>query len=422
MHKVNKIIDKIKSALINNKIILSNFTYLGILQFVRVIIPLLVLPYLIRVLGLELYGMVIFAQTIVFFFLMVINFGFELSATKQISINRSNLEKVSEIVSSVITIKIILLIIISIIYCLLIIFIPKLNNYFLLFVFSFLFCFQEIFIPIWFFQGIEKMKYITIIDVISRIIYLSLTFIFINNSNDYLLVPIFRFIGIAFAGIISSYIIFVKGKIRFIFVTKNKLYYYFRDSLPFFYSKFSSVINDRTNILLLGFTISMTSVAYYDFVYKIVGAINSLFGLLVRAFYPHIARTKNLLKIKKIFYFNVTLSTLSYLILCLFSKKIILIIVGNDMLPAQPLFYSLGLVIPLVAIGWSLGDLNLATFGFNKIYSLSSIYSTALYLTILGGLYLLNVINLYSLVFALLFRLVFLDIYRYYYCKKLNLL
>lgn len=419
---MDKLVNKIKSVLINNKLILSNFTYLGILQFIRIIIPLIALPYLIKVLGLELYGLVIFAQTIVFFFLIVIKFGFELSATKQISKKRSNSKKLSEIFSSVITIKFVLLLIIALIFALLILFIPKFNNHFLLFVFSFLFCFQEIFIPIWFFQGIEKMKYITLIELISRIIFLILIFAFIHNSNDYILVPAFRFLGIVVAGIISGYIIFVKRKIRFLLVSKKKLYYYFKDSLPFFFSKFSAVINDRTNTLLLGIAVGMDSVAYYDFVYKIIGAINSLFGLLVRAIYPHISKTKNLLKIKKVFYLNVILSILFYFILCLFSKKIILIIVGNDMLPAQPLFYTLGLVIPLVAVGWSLGDLNLAAFGFNKIYSLSSIYSSTFYLITLGVLYLSNLMNLSFLVFALLFRLVFLDIYRFYYCKKYGLI
>lgn len=419
---MNKIFTRIYNIFKKNITIFSNFTYLSTLQFFRIIIPVLILPYLIKVLGLEMYGVVIFAQTVVFYFMVVINFGFEMSATKQISINRNDKNKLSEIVSSVFTIKAILFILCGLVFVLIISFIPQMNNYFLLFVLSFFSCLQEIFIPVWFFQGIEKMKYITIIDVISRITFLVLIFIFIHNSNDYLLIPILRFLGIVIAGVVSIYLVFIKEKIKFMIVSKKKLRYYFVDSLPFFYSKYSTVINDRTNTLLLGFFVGMTSVAYYDFVYKIVGAINSFFGLLIRAIYPHISRTRNLLKIKKIFYFNLILSSLSYLLLCLFSKQIILLLVGENMLSAQPLFYILGLSLPLVAIGWSLGDLNLAALGFNKIYSLSSIYSTVLYLIVVGVLYILNAINLHTLIFALLVRLVFIDIFRYFYCRKYELI
>ena len=414
--------NRIKNILKTNNTIFANFTYLGILQFVRIIIPLIILPYLIRILGIEKYGIVIFAQTVVFYFMVVVNFGFEMSATKQVSINRNDKLKLSELVSAVVYIKTILLILSGLVFISITYFIPGAKNYFVLFLLSFLFSLQEIFIPIWFFQGIEKMKFITIIDVISRTIFLILIFLFIHKTEDYLLVPIFRFIGIIVAGAISVYLIFIKEKIKFIFISKRKLHYYFMDSLPFFYSKLSTVINDRTNTLLLGLSLGMTSVAYYDFVNKVIGAVNSIFGTFVRVLYPHISITKNLRKVKKILYFNVIMSSISYLLLSIFAKNIILLVVGEILLPAHTLFYILGLMLPLVAIGWSLGDLYLAAFGYSKVYSSSSIYSTILYLVIVGVLYIFSAINIYSLIFSLLIRLVFLDLYRYFYCKKYQLI
>ena len=265
---MNKRYNIIKNIIKDNNTILANFTYLSILQFVRIIIPLIILPILIRTLGVEKYGIVIFAQTIVFYFMIITTFGFEMSATKQISINRNDKNKVSEIVSAVLIIKIILFISSGLIFASIMFLIPKMNNYFLLFVFSFLFCLQEILVPVWFFQGLEKMRFITIIDVVSRVIFLLLIVLFISTKEDYLLVPIFRFIGVIVAGAISIYLIFFKEKIKFKLIAKDKLYYYFKDSLPFFYSKFSAVINDRTNTLLLGAFLGMSTVRYYDFVYK----------------------------------------------------------------------------------------------------------------------------------------------------------
>ena len=108
--------NRIKNILKTNNTIFANFTYLGILQFVRIIIPLIILPYLIRILGIEKYGIVIFAQTVVFYFMVVVNFGFEMSATKQVSINRNDKLKLSELVSAVVYIKTILLILSGLVF------------------------------------------------------------------------------------------------------------------------------------------------------------------------------------------------------------------------------------------------------------------------------------------------------------------
>ena len=103
-----------------NRVIFKNFTYLSILQIARIVIPILIIPILIQKLGIDKYGIIIFAQALVFHFMMVINFGFELSATRKISISRNSYDNLSEIVSSVFIIKIALFLILTVIYSLMI--------------------------------------------------------------------------------------------------------------------------------------------------------------------------------------------------------------------------------------------------------------------------------------------------------------
>jgi len=412
----------IKKIYTNNKLLFSNFTYLWILQFVRIIIPIILIPILINNLGLNKYGMIIFSQTVISYLMMIINFGFEMSATKQISIHRNNIDKISEIVSAVLIIQILFFLIIGIIYFFILNFIFFNNPYFLLFSFSFLFILQELFLPIWYFQGLEKMKFITIIDVISRLVSFVFIILFINNPEDYLLVPIFRFFGIIIAGSISIYIIYFKDKIKLKFIRLEKIYFYLKESSLFFVSKISNIINERTNLLLLGLFVSMNSVVFYDFMNKIISAINLIFGTLVKVLYPHIAVSKDAIKVKKILYFSIVISLLAYLIVCIFSKSIILIILGEEFVSIHYLFYYFAASIPLVSIGWIIGDLLLAAFGYSKDYSLSSIIGTAFYLFIISNLFIFNLITLNSLVMALIARLILLDVYRFYCCKKYNLI
>ena len=201
----------------------------------------------------------------------------------------------------------------------------------------------------------------------------------------------------------------------------DRLFFYFKESLPFFYSRFFTALNDRINILLLGSFVSVVYVAYYDFVYKVISGINIIFGTLIKVLYPHISITKNLTKAKKILYFNIFSSIIFFLILCLFSKQIIMFVFGKDPSNMYRLFYSLGLMLPLVSIGWSLGDLFLATFNHSKEYSSSTIFSTIFYLFIISILIIFNSVQLDFLVAAVILRCIFIDVYRFYYCKKFKL-
>ena len=110
---MNNSILRLKNILKNHSTILQNLSYISVLHLFNMLIPLLSYPYLIRVLGKETYGIIIFAQAIVGYFVILIGFGFNISATKEISINRDDKKKVSEIVSSVLIIKGILLVFFS---------------------------------------------------------------------------------------------------------------------------------------------------------------------------------------------------------------------------------------------------------------------------------------------------------------------
>ena len=105
----------------DKKNLATNFFSLSALQAVNMILPLITLPYLVRVLGVENFGLVNFALSIIMYFNILVSFGFSLSATREISIHRDNPQKISEIFSAVMLIKITLLLIslitISILTC-----------------------------------------------------------------------------------------------------------------------------------------------------------------------------------------------------------------------------------------------------------------------------------------------------------------
>ena len=113
MNYLTKKINKLKevSHQEENKQLLSNFLSLTTLQAFTYILPLITLPYLVRVLGTEKFGLVMFAQAFIIFFNIFVDYGFNLSATREVSVNRDNKNKLTEIYSSVISIKLLLLVV-----------------------------------------------------------------------------------------------------------------------------------------------------------------------------------------------------------------------------------------------------------------------------------------------------------------------
>ena len=137
----------------DKKRLLSNFFSLSVLQAFTYILPLLTLPYLVRNLGIDKFGLVMFSQAFIMFFSILVDYGFNLSATREISIHRDNKEKITEIFSTVIMIKVILIIVSFLILSILVFsFEIFLNNYKLYF-FTFLMVIGQALFPVWYFQG-----------------------------------------------------------------------------------------------------------------------------------------------------------------------------------------------------------------------------------------------------------------------------
>ena len=185
------------------KVIAHNTTYLSVLEIIKMVMPFVALPYLISTVGPDKYGLVVFAQAVISYFIIIVNFGLDVSAVKNISINRNDKNKLSEVVSSVLVIKSCLFLISFFILLILILCVQQFRSNSLLFLLSFLSCLSEILFPVWFYQGVEKMKYITLIRFSSIFFYTVTVFIFIKGQNDYLLIPLLQSLGWILSGTIS---------------------------------------------------------------------------------------------------------------------------------------------------------------------------------------------------------------------------
>ena len=274
----------------DNKKLLSNFLSLSILQVGSFILPLLVIPYLIIVLGIEKFGLVSLAQAVITYFIVFTDYGFNLTATREISINRGNKKKISSIYNSVYTTKILLGVLSAIILGLILFSVPKLKNEWLLFYYSFTMVIGQLLFPIWFFQGIEQMKYITYLSISAKLIFTGLVFILIKSPSDYIYVNILNGVGNIVASILSIWLIRYKFNIRFAFSSIARIKYQLKEGWHVLLSSLAINAYINSNIIVLGFFANPFIVGYYSVAEKIMFAVRQILVVFSQVIYPHICK------------------------------------------------------------------------------------------------------------------------------------
>lgn len=419
---MKKISNKAVKLLKTNKLLVQNFSYLSLIHVFNMIVPLLAYPYLIRVLGKETYGLIIFAQAIVGYFVVIIGFGFNISATKEISVNRNDNSKLSEIVSSIIILKGVLLFISFIIFAVIIQFVDQAAPFRSLFLLTFVLCFSEWLMPLWFFMGIEKMKYITLLNVISQSIFLTLIFVIIKSEADFLYHPMIIGIGGITSGLIGLYIVFKKHNIHFVLPKLSALKIRLVDSLPIFSSNLSLKMYLGSNKVIIGSFLSMQDVAFYDLGEKFLNLLKIPITIVSQVLFPKMAHNFNkklVLKLIKIIAIGTIIITL---ILEYFSFNIIKLFAGTDMIGAVSAVNILLLSVTPLVISNLLGVQTLLAKGYNKEFFKVVFSSLIVYLTYIVFCYFTGLLNLYSICISYVIVELYMLIHFYAIVKKLKLL
>lgn len=386
------------------KTLLSNFFALLSLRASNFIFPMIYISYLVKVLGVELYGLVVFAEALLSYFGLLIDYGFGLSATRLIALNRDNREKITEIFSSVLTIKSIILTISVIVLYLIINSFEKLSDNEMLFYYSLLAVIGSNMFPIWYFHGLEKMKFASIVNFVAKGVFTLLMFFVIKAPSDFIFVPIISGVGFIIAGILSLIIIRVHFNQKFKLYSLSVLKKYFYDSTQYFISRISVSLYSTINVLLLGATSSLLSVGYYSIAEKIFNALQSIYQPIVQALYPYITKNKDVVFLKKsllyAFVFNLILITIIY-----FTGDIIVDLLFSDKASRQTIEVLNILILSLIAIVPSmfLGYPFLGALGYAKYVNYASLFSAVAHLLGILFLWSNDYINIYTVSLLVVF-------------------
>ncbi|MDB4417787.1 oligosaccharide flippase family protein [Akkermansiaceae bacterium] len=306
--------------------LVSNIFYLSILQGINYLLPFLALPFLFINLGPEHYGLVAFAYSVSLFLTILVDFGYDLYSTREISINRDNKIKREKIFSVTMIAKLFLLFLAFLLLVGLTLTVEKFKINSHIHYMMFLIVVGNYLSPTWYFQGIEKMKYVTVIHSLSKLLSFLPMFIFIRSSEDIIYAPLFYGIGYLSSGILSLWIAVHKFKVKFTLPSRYEIKDSLLNSSNFFLSRATVSFYTTCNIIVIGLTYGDVLTGFYSIAEKIYQAFASLMNPLTLALYPYMAKTRNVILFKKILGGSVAISFVLVGFIYTYSEEIIDII------------------------------------------------------------------------------------------------
>lgn len=122
------------------------------------------------------------------------------------------------------------------------------------------------------------MKYITIINILSRIVFAIAIFVFIRTEANYLFVPVLNGLGSCIGSAYAFYIIHKKMNQEFRFQKISILIKHFKDSTQFFLSRVAVSLYSSANTFVLGLFTNNTLVGYYSIAEKLYKAITGIWS------------------------------------------------------------------------------------------------------------------------------------------------
>ena len=372
----------------SNKVLFKNFTSLSILQISNYLFPLITLPYLVRVLGPGKYGLVNFAAAFAAYFTIITDYGFNLSATQEISVNRDDPKRVSEIFSSVFTLKMLLFVLSTLIFLPIVYVVPLFKEHLILFVVTFFSVFGTALFPLWFYQGIERMKYILIISVSVRVITTIFIFIIVKSENDFVKLARLNTLTQFAVGIIGLLFVVSKFGIKYTFPDISLLRQQLKNGWNLFLSTVSINLYTTSNVFILGLFAPANIVGYYAAADKVRMAFQGIISPMSQSVFPFVNKllsesydrfisfNRKLIKIALI------VGAIISITLFLFAEPIVYIVLGKEYQSSIPVLKIIAWLPLVIFVSNVIGIQTMLPLNKQKSFALTLFSAAMINLTL----------------------------------------
>ena len=271
---------------------LADTGYLSLLQGANYIIPLIIVPYLLVKLGPEKYGYIGFATGLSYYFSSIVDFGFNLSATKQVAIcyEKCDNNGLNKVFFSTLYCKLILLFVSSALYFSISYIVPQFRIYFVTILCMYPLILGQAFTFSWLFQGLGKIRVISFISLSIKTLTLPLTVLLVKSEDDYNIAALIQSCVFLTTAIVSFVFVLHYKILHFVQVRISHIHNTFKDSFPLFLSSAASTLYSSLFPVILALFATPSMVGRYAASEKIIRAFSSfVYKPVSQAFYPKVA-------------------------------------------------------------------------------------------------------------------------------------
>ena len=363
----------------NNKSISKNYFYNTLLKVLNIIFPMITFPYIARVLSASGVGKVHFSLSVIAYFILISRVGIPMYGIRECAKYKDNKNKLSKAVQEILLINLISLILSMFVFYLLVFYSGRLSSYKnILLILSINVISTSLGIE-WFYQAIEEYKYITIRNIIVKLLSLILIFLFINDKSDVNIYAIILVISLT-GGYLYN---FFHAQVYVNLFKKYSSYNIKRHLKPIlmlFAMSISISIYVNLDKVMLGLLTNDTAVGYYTAANKMIKVIVALITSLSTVLLPRMSYyiENNLTKkidnlINKSLNFILIIALPAVVGVFMLAKQIILIFTGTGYTEAILTIKLLAPLILVIGLSNLLGVQILISHGKERLTLISTV-------------------------------------------------
>lgn len=358
-----------------NKKLVENIISLATIKGLQYLLAFITFPYLVRVLQVEQYGLIIFAQSVVQYFVLFTDYGFNLLGPREIA-QHDSVEERGNVFSNVFFAKLFLLFLSTVVFVigLIVLKIYSSVDYHLYCIF-YLTVIGNVLFPVWFFQGIQQMRYITFVNIVANVIRVVGIFMFVNSPYDYLLAAFFQAIVPLIASIFS-WMILIKDYPEVLVLPSIKgIKKMLIDGWSIFTSTVAINLYTASNVVFLGMLTNNVVVGYFSGAKKIIDNITQLISPITQAIYPYVSKKASASKTDALRFLHKIVvllgggNLLLSLFILIFAEWIVKLLLGNGYEQSVLLLRIMALLPTVISLSNIFGVQTMLVFGMQKAFS-----------------------------------------------------
>ncbi|MEE1897297.1 oligosaccharide flippase family protein [Flavobacterium rakeshii] len=267
---------------------ITNFMVYGIGQGFNLVTPLLVAPYLISVCGEDGFGKISTGLAISFLLIVIIDYGSDITGVKEVAVNRENKQKLEKTVGTTYIAKALLVTVVLAFMSILYLTVPYFSKEKELYLLALPILVGQFINPTWVFQGVENFKWITILNILSKVIYVAGVFCFIKTSNDYIYANLWWGLGMIIANTIAFLYLKNHYEISFKATSFNEVKEYLKDNFSIFSSQAVLSLQMYSPVILVKLFMGDAAAGMYAIVERIVVMFRTYILLFFNYVFPRV--------------------------------------------------------------------------------------------------------------------------------------